>query len=154
METITINGKEYQLDVEKAKEQGLLKEKDNKPRSWEEFIKLHYSEDIVRGFSATAFDYRQNPLYNRFNTANEAKAFCALGKLIQLRDAWRGEWRPKWNIPKEYPDKKYTILCFDNELCKDMSTWHSEILSFPTSEMRDDFLETFRDLIEEAKMFL
>ena len=27
-------------------------------------------------------------------------------------------------------------------------------LVFPTKEMRDDFLETFRDLIEQAKMFL
>lgn len=150
MKTIEIDGKSYLIDIEKAAEQGLLKEKDTKPMSWEEFVKLHYSEDIVRGFSATAFDYRQNPLYNRFNTANEAKAFCALGKLIQLRDAWWGEWRPNWNDTTE----KFNIYYAQNVLRVDISVMSSCIFSFPTKEMADDFLETFRDLIEQAKMFL
>lgn len=150
METIEINGKPYLIDTEKAIEQGLLKEKDNRPRSWEEFVKIHYSEDIVRGFSATAFDYRQNPLYNRFNTANEAKAFCALGKLIQLRDAWWGEWKPDWN--EVYT--KYTIVNVRGCIDFNTATFNSRVLAFPTKEMADDFLETFRDLIEQAKMFL
>ena len=33
MEMIEINGKLYLIDIEKATEQGLLKEKDSKPRS-------------------------------------------------------------------------------------------------------------------------
>lgn len=150
MKTIEIDGKSYLIDIEKAKEQGLLKEKNNKPRSWEEFVKLHYSEDIVRGFSATAFDYRQNPLYNRFNTANEAKAFCALGKLIQLRDAWWGEWEPDWK--KVY--NKYTIINARDRIDLNTAIFDSGALAFPTKEMANDFLETFRNLIEEAKMFL
>lgn len=152
MKTIEIDGKSYLIDIEKATEQGLLKKKDAKPRSWEEFVKLHYSEDIVRGFSATAFDYRQNPLYNRFNTANEAKAFCALGKLIQLRDAWWGEceWKPDWN--EVY--NKYTIVNASGCIDYNTVTFNSRVLAFPTKEMATDFLETFRDLIEEAKMFL
>lgn len=151
MKTIEIDGKSYLIDIEKAKEQGLLKEKNNKPRSWEEFVKLHYSEDIVRGFSATAFDYRQNPLYNRFNTANEAKAFCALGKLIQLRDAWLGDWKPDWSEDKA----KYYIHIYDNKICiGGYSNYWQQTFAFPTKEMANDFLETFRNLIEEAKMFL
>lgn len=151
METIIINDKEYQLDIDKLKEQGLLKEKDTKPMSWEEFVKLHYSKDIVRGFSATAFDYRQNPLYNRFNTANKAKAFCALGKLIQLRDAWVGEWAPDWSNINQ---SQYCIGINSNKVSTACTIFQQRILAFPTQEMRDDFLETFRDLIEEAKMFL
>ena len=150
MKTIEIDGKSYLIDIEKATEQGLLKEKDSKPRSWEEFVKLHYSEDIVRGFSATAFDYRQNPLYNRFNTAEEANAFCALGKLIQLRDAWWGEWRPDW----KKSNTKYGICAYRNKIDTFGFVLDSCLLAFPTAEMCEDFLETFRDLIEEAKMFL
>lgn len=151
MKTIEIDGKSYLIDIEKATEQGLLKEKDDKPRSWEEFVKLHYSKDIVRGFSATAFDYRQNPLYNRFNTANEAKAFCALGKLIQLRDEWVGEWRPDWSSDKEY---KWTIQCD----CDDIHIYHSFVvsrpLSFPTKDMAIEFFDAFSGLLGQAKMFL
>lgn len=151
MKTIEIDGKSYLIDIEKATEQGLLKERDSKPRSWKEYIGA-CNENTESCTNASNLDtddrYRAWRFYDTFNSEDEAKAFCALGKLIQLRDAWWGEWRPKWNIPR------YTILCFYNELCKDMSTLYSEILSFPTSEMRDDFLNTFRDMIEQAKMFL
>lgn len=151
MKTIEIDGKSYLIDIEKATEQGLLKERDSKPRSWKEYSDI-YEEKVGHYTNASDIDIdaqcKKCRCYDSFNSDDEAKAFCALGKLIQLRDAWWGEWRPKWNIPR------YTILCFYNELCKDMSTLYSEILSFPTSEMRDDFLNTFRDMIEQAKMFL
>ena len=39
MITITLEGKEYQLDVEQAKKLNLLKEKDSRVISWEEFVK-------------------------------------------------------------------------------------------------------------------
>ena len=38
-ELLTLNGKEYLLDIEQAEKLGLLKEKDNKVRSWKEFAK-------------------------------------------------------------------------------------------------------------------
>ena len=37
MTTITLEGKEYQFDIEQAKKLNLLKEKDNKVKIWEEF---------------------------------------------------------------------------------------------------------------------
>lgn len=153
METITINGTEYQLDIEKAKEQGLLKKKDKKPRSWEEHVQMYYMQDITRGFSATNFDVcNPRPYYNRFTTANKAKAFCALGKLIQLKDAWvGGDWRPDWTSDKEY---KWVIQYDSNDVHIYPSFVVSRPLSFPTEEMATDFLNTFRNLIEQAKMFL
>lgn len=39
--TITLNGKDYNIDVEKGKELGVLKEKDTRCKSWEEFIKKY-----------------------------------------------------------------------------------------------------------------
>ena len=149
METIIINDKEYQLDVEKAKEQGLLKEKDTKPRSWEEY------EDtwVCLNSNVTyASEYNSNDslAYDIFNSEEEARAFCALGKLIQLRDAWWGKWKPDWN--EMYT--KYIIVNDRGRITFNTATYSTRVFAFPTEEMRDDFLKTFRNLLEQAKMFL
>lgn len=147
METIEINGKKYQLDVEKAKELELLKEKDSKPRSWEEYDRtiklLHVTSEYDKvGVGGTRYD--------NFATKTEATAFCALGKLIQLRDSWYGNWKPDWD--EVYT--KYTIVNAGGRIELNTATFNSRVLAFLTKEMAIDFLETFRDLIEEAKMFL
>lgn len=141
MKTIEIDGQLYLIDIEKAKEQGLLKEKDSKPRSWEEYEKNNsycYVPDI-------------RSKYNYFNSIEEANAFCALGKLIQLRDAWVGEWRPDWSSDKEY---KWTIQ-YD---CDDVHIYPfffvSRPLSFPTKDMAIEFFDAFSGLLGQAKMFL
>lgn len=132
METIEINGNAYQLDVEKAKELGLLK--DTKPRSWEE-----YCNNTKRN----TYDY------DEFSSREESMAFIAFGKLIQLRDAWCGDWKPDWHI-----NSKYTIETVCGKISKTQVFSINATLVFPTKEMRDDFFETFRDIIEQAKMFL
>lgn len=134
METIEINGNAYQLDVEKAKELGLLK--DTKPRSWEE-----YCNNTKRN----TYDY------DEFSSREESMAFIAFGKLIQLRDAWVGDWKPNWYINSKC---KYTIETVCGKINKTQAFSINTILVFPTKEMRDDFFETFRDIIEQAKMFL
>ena len=133
METIEINGNAYQLDVEKAKELGLLK--DTKPRSWEE-----YCNNTKRN----TYDY------DEFFSREESMAFIAFGKLIQLRDAWCGNWKPDWD--EVYT--KYTIVNARGRIELNTATFNSRVLAFPTEKMATEFLETFRDLIEEAKMFL
>ena len=148
MKTIEIDGKEYQLDIEKAIEQGLLKEKDSKPRSWEEYDRtiklLHVTSEYDKvGVGGTRFD--------NFETENEAKAFCALGKLIQLRDAWAGDWKPDWN---DNTQSKYCVKVEGNEVTIGIHYIHQALLAFPTIEMITDFFKTFRNLIEQAKMFL
>lgn len=151
MKTIEIDGKEYQLDIDKAKEQGLLKEKDNKPCSWEEYM-LSLKNKAYR--STADYDYRYiengDCPYDAFRTPEELKAFCALGKLIQLRDAWVGDWEPDWK--KVY--NKYTIINDRDRIDLNTAIFDSGALAFPTKEMANDFLETFRNLIEQAKMFL
>lgn len=152
METIEINGKEYQLDINKAKEQGLLKEKDGKPHSWEEYVKMAETAQIIPCDAYANYFYKKQKriTYDVFNSTNEAKAFCALGKLIQLRDAWLGECALDWNNS----DDKYCIWVLNGELYIDTAMFIQRTLAFPTEKMATEFLETFRDLIEEAKMFL
>lgn len=147
METIEINGKSYLIDIEKATEQGLLKEKDSKPRSWEEYDRALKQLYITSGYDKVGIGGTR---YDHFVTENEATAFCALGKLIQLRDTWYGNWKPDWD--EVYT--KYTIVNARGRIELNTATFNSRVLAFPTKEMATDFLETFRDLIEEAKMFL
>ena len=158
METIEINGKSYLIDIEKAIEQGLLKEKDSNPRSWEEYaIRRCKTENF---FSSTGVNDDDGGDvicdYDIFNSMDEAKAFCALGKLIQLRDAWWGEWRPDYKPDYVADNSVYNILYAAGSgiITKDNPCYINRILAFPTPEMATDFLETFRDLIEQAKMFL
>ena len=148
MKTIEIDGKSYLIDIEKATEQGLLKEKDSKPRSWEEYDRaiklLHVTSEYDKvGVGGTRFD--------NFETENEAKAFCALGKLIQLRDAWVGDWKPDWN---DNTQSKYCVKVEGNEVTIGIHYIHQALLAFPTMKMVADFFKTFRNLIEQAKMFL
>lgn len=147
MTTIEINGKEYQLDIDKAKEQGLLKEKDSKPHSWEEYDRALKHLYITSGYDKVGVGGTR---YDHFATETEAKAFCALGKLIQLRDAWWGEWKPDLSND----ENKYHVWILVDEICIDKAIHIQHVLAFPTEEMAIDFLNTFRDLIEEAKMFL
>ena len=148
METIEINGKSYLIDIEKATEQGLLKEKDSKPRSWEEYDRALKQLYITSGYDKVGVGGTR---YDHFATETEAKAFCALGKLIQLRDAWVGDWKPDWNDSNKH---KWCIINDIDNLVIGLYGNTSRLLSFPTKKMANDFLETFRNLIEQAKIFL
>ena len=64
-------------------------------------------------------------------------------QLEQLRDCWRQCWIPKTHAPI------YAIKFSVNGL--NVYQFNSrEFLSFPTREMAKEFLECFRDLIEQA----
>jgi hypothetical protein len=133
MITITLEGKEYQLDIEQAEKLGLLKEKYGRVKSWEEFK-------------------RKYPNYFSHLTAQESKAFDAFTKLLKLRRDWIGEWEPDWGIAEE---KKYVIE--RKRISKFEITAYftnSRALSFPSYELALEFLETFRGLIEEAKRLI
>ena len=156
---ITINIPEGYDDVrfnEKTHDIEFIKE-DNKPRSWREYcLKMRDTECFRAAFVHDEGSvYKRNrlhyPQFNEFNTEEEAKAFIALGELIQLRDAWWGDWRPDWN---DADVKKYGICNGYNNISTDQWYNYNRILVFPTAEMRNDFLKTFRDLIEEAKSLL
>ena len=157
--TIKINIPDGYDDVkfnEKTNEIEFIK-KDDKPRSWDEYCKQVRNNPCYAAHTncldgiVEKYDNRIISYVNTFNTEEEAKAFIALGKLIQLRDAWIGDWRPYWDNSFK---NKYTIYFKKNKIVASWNTEISHFLSFPTEKMRDDFLETFRDLIEEAKTLI
>lgn len=150
MTTITLEDKEYQLDIEQAKKLNLLKEKDNRVKSWKEFSKKYDRAYIVDDTSA--FPQEGNVFYVGSQlTVHEAKALTAFSKLLKLRRDWIGEWEPDW---KKEEQKKYVIECIGFSIRTGIQETYIRNLSFPTQQMAQEFLETFCDLIEEAKILI
>lgn len=80
-----------------------------------------------------------------FASLTESEEFEAFYKLIQLRKAWIGNWNPK------NESQLCVIVNIDNEIVTH-NNWNTyRVLSFPTTEMRDEFLKRFEDLIQKAK---
>ena len=153
MTTITLEGKEYQLDIEQAEKLGLLKEKDGRVRSWDEFKEKYFggrgyfyspSEEAALG-TLTPISMSDQL------TPHEAIALAAFSKLLKLRRDWIGEWEPDW----EDRDASYGVIWdIKNKIQVNTACTISCPLSFPDYKMAKEFLETFRDLIEEAKTLI
>ena len=136
-ELLTLNGKEYLLDIEQAKQLGLLKEKDSRVKSWEEF-KEKYSNEVLH-YTATQL------------TENEAKSLAALSKLLKLRRDWIGEWEPDW---KNHQTQHYVLEYLDDRIRIYPQWYYARSFSFPTAQMAKELLKTFHYLIEEAKILI
>lgn len=77
-----------------------------------------------------------------------------LQNLLTIRDAyWKiaGDWEPDWCDENKL---KYCIECSFGTIDKTRSIVNSCFLAFPTEEMRDEFYENFKSLIEECKELL
>ena len=155
MTTITLEGKEYQLDIEQAEKLGLLKEKDNRVRSWNEYIKKYLgTHGYSYNMNANMITHSDTPIYTTDQlTPHEAKALAAFSKLLKLRRDWIGEWEPDWS-GTTIKTKYYVIECLENKIRIYPQWIYSRNLSFPTEQMATEFLETFHDLIEEAKILI
>lgn len=73
-----------------------------------------------------------------------------LRHLLSYRDAWwkvDNDWKPDW---ADSDTDKWVIECY-YEVIKGGVTSYNRILAFRTKEIRDKFLETFGDLIEQCK---
>lgn len=153
MTTITLEGKEYQLDIKQAKKLNLLKEKDNRVRSWDEFNKKYKSNIAYGSVDLLGVEKFPGGISSTRNqlTPHEAKALAAFSKLLKLRRDWIGEWEPNWSDPSD----KFIFYRLGNDMSI-YTSHHSAAngLSFPTQQMASEFLETFRGLIEEAKILI
>ena len=127
--------------VEKPKKPAL-------PKTWEEL------ENVGGWFVTTDSKLSSNSKMlttlsarHTFATEEQAKAAIALAQLSQLREVYRQGWVPDWSA---YNDK-HCIRFYKNTLIIDNLTSLDYFLSFQTSEIAEEFLENFRDLIEQAK---
>ena len=85
---------------------------------------------------------------NLLPNVKTARAFLALMQLIQLRDCYRQGWTPDWensDVPK------YAIVSSFGKISPEVLLNLCCVLSFQSVEIRDEFLNNFKDLIEQAK---
>ena len=108
----------------------------------EEIEELPNWKEVISKLHETAIISSRNL---PFNSLAEYEGFEAFYKLIHLRKEWIGDWNPK----KE--SQLCVIVQLDNEITT-RDNWNTyRVLSFPTPEMRDEFLKRFEDLIQKAK---
>lgn len=158
---------EKELFIEKLNEQGYIydpndprviyKKEKELPKTQEEFCRNNPIKDEEVFIDANSeiggsdFSNRNSTLdANLLPSEEYAKAMLALCKLIQLRDCYNGDWKPKWNEGRF----KYVIKFYDECIYKDSSLRSRNLLAFKTAELRDAFCNNFEDLIKEAKLLL
>ena len=146
----------YEIDKEQSNDrQIVLKKIEDKARSWEEYCEKmkdkdsYYFNEIVCEIKPSKFSV--NPILSEFEDKEEVGAFVAFCKLRKLRKQWIGEWKPDYN---NYNEVTFTIITAENEISKGERYTVSCSMSFPTEEMRDEFLDCFKDLLEIAKPLL
>ena len=141
----------YEIDKEKSIFEKIVFKKVERelPKSWEELniVKGFYvdslSEIASTGEDTCAKEYNRNT----FPTKEEAEACIALAQLCQLRDRYNDGWKPCWNTDT----MKHCIYVSKGEIRGGHQFENSRILTFEKREIRDKFLENFKDLIEIAK---
>ena len=145
----------YEIDKEKSTFEKIIFKKDNKdlPKTWEEVGVIKgwytYAGGSIDYFSeGTSTNYADR---NIFPTKEEAEASLALAQLCQLRDIYNEGWKPNWAI---YKTEKWCIEIVNYKILKNTYYTIHRVLAFKTKELRDKFLENFRDLIETAKPLL
>ena len=147
----------YEIDKEQSTErQIVLRKIDNRARSWEEYCKKmedkdsYYFNEIVGKICSAKF--KEDFILSEFVDDEDVVAFVAFSKLRKLRRDWLGKnWKPDW---KNNNVAKFTIIAAENEISKGEHYKVNSSMSFPTKEMRDEFLDCFIDLLEQAKSLL
>ena len=140
----------------------VLKEKKKElPETWEECLKVVDKTEYITN-DCEIYDGSIEKLIKIFGGIADTdrnllprglgKPMLALCQLLVCRNAWWQQlgWKPDWRSPEE----KYCIYHSSDGVDWKNYTYDCRILAFPTAEVRDQFLESFRDLIEEAKELL
>lgn len=146
----------YEIDKEQSTErQIVLRKIDNRVRSWEEYCDKmegkdsYYFNEIVGKICSAKF--KEDFILSEFVDDEDVVAIVAFSKLRKLRKQWIGEWKPDYN---NYNEVKFTIITAENEISRGERYTVSCSMSFPTEEMRDEFFNCFKDLLEQAKTLL
>lgn len=126
-------------------------DRDTRPKSWTEFReRIPKTEEK---WVISPFDGRISsgpclkPSKASCSTKETAEAFLAYMQLIQLREVWL-----KY---EKYTTLSYKII-YENKHIQIMEAVNLDFsgLSFPTNELAQEFLTTFKDLLEIAKPLL
>lgn len=147
----------YEIDKEQSNEHKIVLKKieDKRADSWKEYCEKMKGKSsyyfIVDFDEIRTSKFGRIPVLSEFEKRKDTEAIAAFCKLIMLRKDWIENWEPDWTNNEEV---KFDICATDNRIVTGACYLTSRSLSFPTEEMRDKFLDTFRDLLEQAKPLL
>ena len=147
----------FEIDKEQSTERQIVLRKieDKKVRSWQEYSEImrgkdsYYFNEAVKEIHSTKFN--RDIVLSEFEDKEDVEALVAFCKLRKMRKQWIGKWKPDW---KNNNVTKFTIIAAENEISKGEHYTVNSSMSFPTDEMRDEFLDCFKDLLEQAKSLL
>ena len=131
----------YEIDKQKSTfEKIIFKKIPEKPKTWGDYCSLMKGKKVYNTYCNYIIVNEFSNAHDKFATKERAKQFIALGKLLQLRDYWVGDW-------KRNSDNIYII--YKNVI---MAAVHNSDfpLTFPTRKMAEEFKNCFEDLIKEA----
>lgn len=139
----------YEIDKQKSTFKKIVFKKiPENPKTWEEYCALtkgepSYFTDCDNNICST----NNSGSNNEFSTKERAKQFIALGKLLQLRDYWVGDWEP--DLPN---NSVFAVVCSSPSMVVVIiGLTHTNLpLMFPTKEMAKMFKECFEHLVKEA----
>ena len=126
------------------------------PKTWKEFCENYPRKKdeyyITLNCQINSFGY--DSCRNKYSDKNilpskqAAEAHLALMQLHQLRDCYRQGWIPDWN---NIDEKRYSILPYEGgQYIIARTTFSPCFLTFQSEEIAEEFLNNFRDLIEQA----
>lgn len=147
----------FELKKVSDTEYKIVKKEKVLPKTWEEFCELNPVKDTEQFIAANSGicdsvrrERDKDTDRNLIPSEEKAEAILALCQLIQLRDCYNDGWKPDWRDPFD----KYVIYFIHfarNTFIKQTNTNCSRILAFKTAELRDQFFDNFKDLIEKLK---
>lgn len=129
------------------------------PKTWDEYCEMHevqigeswidYACCIceIPGTGVRDSEGDKNLLPNVLYS----KAILALCQILQIRNYYNNGWVPNWN---DASCPKYCIEIAYDKTIRTVNTVIQKVLAFKTEELRNKFIENFKDLIEIAKPLL
>lgn len=123
-------------------------------------IKDVRKEKGVRGFyidnqgKVSKKNYLYNPIemkhFRFFSTESVAQAWAKLPELLY----WRDKYNEGWIADFRRPDYKHVIKCHKDIPAPEDGRSYNEILAFKSREIRNKFLNDFKELIDICKPLL
>lgn len=141
----------WEIDEVRGNKIILMESKKELPKTWEECIaKIKDLECIDSDGDIDEVDFDFGIVYDHVNDIPKGlgKPMLTLCQLLVCREVYRQGWKPNQTNANE---NKYCIINDSNKIETSINASISRVLSFQSAEIRDEFLENFKDLIEEAK---
>ena len=138
----------YEIDKENSTFEKIVFKKINElPKTWEDlrYISGAYISNLS-DIHTINFIETIPSAKNTFPTKELAEAALALAQLLQLRDRYNGD-----NKGFIFDKSNYCISVYNNNIYKSHDICAQEVLAFRTRELREEFYNNFKDLIEIAK---